>query len=92
VTLKEVVAIIVSSDRHRHGFQQCGLLRGQVLPAFGHHVSNGRNHAAVLFLGPGGFDDSVNLCHFMIPPLQRHSVSCVARSRGQHLPGADGFG
>src|ERR1017187_7804295 len=51
------MAIVVRLDQYRHGFQECGLLRGQAVLALVEQLFHGGNHMVVLFLGLDGFDD-----------------------------------
>src|SRR5271165_7329465 len=51
-----MVAIVVSLNQNRHGFEQCGLLRRHTALAFVHQVFHGGNHAIILILGLDGFD------------------------------------
>src|SRR5258708_2885873 len=52
-----MMTIIVSLDQYRHGFQECGFLRGQALLALVHQLLHRGNHMVVLFLSIDGFDD-----------------------------------
>src|ERR1039457_4714415 len=52
------MTIIVGLDQYRHGFQECGLLRGQAVLALVDQLFHGDNHMVVLFLGLDGFDDN----------------------------------
>jgi hypothetical protein len=52
-----VLAIVVSLDQYRHGFQQGGLLRGQVVFTLVDQLLHGGNHMIVFFLGIDSFDD-----------------------------------
>ena len=51
-------AIVVSLNQDRHGFQECGLLRGQVFLGPVHQMFHGGDHMVVLLLGLNGFDDN----------------------------------
>src|ERR1035441_521382 len=52
------MAIIVSLDQYRHGFEECGLLRAQAVLALVDQLFHCGNHTVVLFLGLDGLDNN----------------------------------